>query len=355
MDGYGSLKEIRAEVARGYAQRRLQAERQAEQHQDEIFRRFPELARLERAIGIAGAQLLVAGMTPDGAAAAERTWSALKEEKSRLLDDLGLKADYAEPRYACPNCADTGYSGGRRCACYAREIQPFLRAYYHLDVLQEMTFERYDPQVFDPHPEQPGGPSQRAYMLRLKELSEQWVADFIKNKRAGQPEAIPDNLLFSGPTGTGKTWLAGCIANALSAANIMVFYQPATQLFDLIQTYRKLKQTFSPDPDELEEAEWLYQSLRTVDLLIIDDIGTEHARADERLAEWLELLRARLGGGRRTLLSTNLDTASIKGMYDERVSSRLLGHFRMIRFWGKDARLFQKMQSHRSNEGKATE
>jgi DNA replication protein DnaC len=334
-----TLKEIRALVAEQYTARREAAEAAAEQTVARVWSVHPELAALEKKIGIAGAELLGASASGTGLVEAQARLTSLREDKARLLTKLGVDPDYNRPRFSCAQCEDTGYSSGVRCACYHSHLEPYLRVYYHLDGLSDMTFANFDESVFNPLVEEGGKSSQRDYMARLRDVMSQWVDDFVRARKTGKSADLPDNLLFVGPTGTGKTWLAGSVANALLAQNIIVFYQTAPQILSLTRNYHKLKATFSPDPDELEEAEWLYDTLLTADLLIVDDLGTEHATPGERLSEWLNLINARASAERRTLISTNLDLTALHSMYDERLMSRLLGNFRLIPFWGKDVRL----------------
>lgn len=335
------LKDIRSAIARDYAERRRKAEQNSAEYLSALYTRYPELAAAEQAVKAAAADVLTAKIGGTGEEEAGRKLEQARERKARLLKTLQLTDDYDLPEYSCMNCQDTGYRGMKRCSCYQRHLDPYLRAYYHLDALKDYTFANFDSSVFNDVPKEAGTYSQRRYMERMKEYMLAWAQDLanVLGPQAQKDAALPDNLLLLGPTGTGKTYIAGSIANAVLEREIEVFYQSAPQALDLIRNYNKLRRTFSPDPEELAESSWLYERLMDVQLLIIDDLGTEAVDSAERLSEWLNLLNARQSDSKRTIISSNLNQSQLKQMYDERLVSRLLGNFSVIPFWGDDVRM----------------
>lgn len=67
-----------------------------------------------------------------------------------------------------------------------------------------------------------------------------------------------------------------------------------------------------------------FQRLARVGRLVIDDVGTEYQdQKDRYLATFGELLDARFGNKRATLLTTNLTPEVFKERYGERMASRL--------------------------------
>ena len=83
-----------------------------------------------------------------------------------------------------------------------------------------------------------------------------------------------------------------------------------------------------------------------VELLIIDDLGTEKQIAT-RYEEMLEILNTREMHGRKrpckTIITTNMTPQNLFDTYGERVASRILGTFDVLRFCGDDIRLKRKM------------
>ena len=142
------------------------------------------------------------------------------------------------------------------------------------------------------------------------------------------------NLLFTGKTGLGKTFLSSCIANELLKQGKTVLYQTASVMLDTIIDYRFGKSNVSKD---------IYDHLLNVDLLIIDDLGTEGTN-QMKLVELFNILNSRLlntNKGTKTIISTNLSLQTIFENYDERIASRIVGNYDICYFFGEDIRFIQ--------------
>ena len=83
------------------------------------------------------------------------------------------------------------------------------------------------------------------------------------------------------------------------------------------------------------------QSLLTVDLLVIDDLGTETMNS-MKFTELYKIINTRLlnqnGKITKTIISTNLDLQGLFNTYDERIVSRFIGNYNIYRFFGDDIR-----------------
>lgn len=147
------------------------------------------------------------------------------------------------------------------------------------------------------------------------------------------------NLLFIGQTGLGKTFMCNSIAIELLEKGIPVLYLSAPEIFN------KLSMRYSNDELERERSKELSQLVEEVELLIIDDLGTEKQTA-ARYTELLEILNARELRSRKdvckTIISTNLEPSDIYQYYGERVASRLIGDYNLLYFVGDDIRLKRK-------------
>ena len=76
-----------------------------------------------------------------------------------------------------------------------------------------------------------------------------------------------------------------------------------------------------------------------MNLLIIDDLGTENLTA-AKLTELFTILNTRLLNPKtKTIISSNLDLEDIKRIYDERILSRIIGNYCICKFFGDDIRL----------------
>jgi DNA replication protein DnaC len=130
----------------------------------------------------------------------------------------------------------------------------------------------------------------------------------------------------------GKTFLSSCIANELLNRGKTVLYQTAPVMLDTIMDFRFGKETTSKD---------IYENLLNVDLLIIDDLGTEYMNT-MKFSELFNILNTRLLNSNqkitKTIISTNLSLQDLFSCYDERIVSRIVGNYHICYFFGDDIR-----------------
>ena len=97
------------------------------------------------------------------------------------------------------------------------------------------------------------------------------------------------------------------------------------------------------NPDELSSAVSVIKYINSVDLLIIDDLGTEFI-TQFTAAALFDLINTRLINNKSTVISTNLDFDSMEKLYSSRFTSRILGDFKIMIITGGDLRkqMFEK-------------
>ena len=106
-------------------------------------------------------------------------------------------------------------------------------------------------------------------------------------------------------------------------------------MLDMIIDYRFNRNNISKD---------IYDYLLNVDLLIIDDLGTEGPN-QIKLVELFNIINSRLLNTKKitkTIISTNLSLQQLFETYDERIVSRLVGNYNICYFFGEDIRFFNK-------------
>ena len=85
----------------------------------------------------------------------------------------------------------------------------------------------------------------------------------------------------------------------------------------------------------------IYKSVLESDLLIIDDLGTESLNS-MKLSEFFTILNTRIlnlnNKITKTIISTNLNINDIFKNYEERIGSRIAGHYDIYYFFGDDLR-----------------
>lgn len=85
----------------------------------------------------------------------------------------------------------------------------------------------------------------------------------------------------------------------------------------------------------------IYKSILETDLLIIDDLGTESLNS-MKLSELFTIINTRIlnlnNKITKTIISTNLNINDIFRNYEERIGSRIVGHYDLYYFIGEDLR-----------------
>lgn len=152
-----------------------------------------------------------------------------------------------------------------------------------------------------------------------------------KNDCVRFTESFPSDksLIMSGDVGTGKTLLASAIVDAL-----VDDYR--CEIVKVIELVRSLKATWSKDSKETEEE--LIRYFVGLDLLILDEVGTQFGSDTEKLFVF-DIIDGRYQDMKQTVLISNLDIDGIKDAIGERCVDRLReGGGMMIAFDWKSLR-----------------
>ena len=95
---------------------------------------------------------------------------------------------------------------------------------------------------------------------------------------------------------------------------------------------------------EEEEYSSFYDDVLNVDLLVIDDLGTEFATSLVS-SQIFNIINERMVNSRSTIISTNLTPDRIKEQYSDRVLSRLTDEFEFLTLTGDDIRIKKRFMS----------
>ena len=292
-----------------------------------VYARCPRIEEIERELSHTMAKLIASGLRrgsdPRPAIAALREENLrLQGERARLLTQLGYPADYLEEKPNCPRCGDSGFAGGEVCAClrdyYAREQNRELSEMLDLGT---QSFETFDFDCYSAVPDGELGISPRENMERVYDVCQDYAHEF--SPRSG-------NLLLSGGTGLGKTFLSASIARVVSGGGHSVVYDTAGHIFSRFEA-----QKFGREDGEDAEND-VARALRC-DLLILDDLGTELTTSFVQSAVY-QLVNTRLITGKKTIISTNLSPDELERRYGASVRSRLQGEYQLLLFFGEDIR-----------------
>ena len=256
-----------------------------------VYTKCPRIEEIDRELSHTMAKIIASGLRrgtdPRPAIEALREENLnLQQEKRLLLTRLGLPGDYLEEKPKCSRCNDTGFLGSEVCSC--------LRGYYAKEQNKELSglldlgsqcFENFNFDYYSSVPDSDLGVSPRTNMERVYDICQDYAHEF--SPKSG-------NLLLTGGTGLGKTFLSASIARVVSRA-------------------------------------------LGCDLLILDDLGTELMTSFVHSAMY-QIVNTRLITGKKTVISTNLSPDELGRRYGAPVLSRLQGEYQMLLFFGEDIR-----------------
>lgn len=250
----------------------------------------------------------------------------LQTEKELLLVYNKYPKDYLSNIYKCKLCSDTGYIENTKCNCLKQKL---MNKYYNLsnitDVLNVENFDNFDFRFYSDEVDPMSNISPKEKIKAIYKTSTKFVSNFGKEF---------SNLLFYGNAGLGKTFLCNCIAKDILDKGIPVLYMTANQLFKTIEQERFNR-------DEMDNPFEQINMFYTVDLLIIDDLGTEVSTIVTQ-SELFNIINSRILSSKPTIISTNLAPKDFGERYSERIISRFEGSYELIKFIGDDIRRKKK-------------
>ncbi len=294
--------------------------------EDEVRRMAPEFAQVEAQLASGGTALARCVLNGDGdISVIRRHIEGAQEEKKRILTRLNLPENYLDEIHSCKKCRDTGFDeNGRRCDCLKSMILKHIGINSNMtESMKNQTFENFDFSLFAKQPDIKG----RSVLEAVKntvERAKKFAVDFKQNK---------SNIFIYGNAGTGKTYLSSCIANKALELGNSVYYQSA---FSLLEMFDKLK--FGRyDESDAERFENAAKYVYDVDLLIIDDLGTEFVSV-YTTAVLFDIIKTRIDMGKSTVISSNIGLSKINEIYGARITSRIEGSYEIYAFLGQDLR-----------------
>ena len=228
-----------------------------------------------------------------------------EKELKALIKKLGYDENALIPQFYCAKCHDTGYVGDAACDCLQTEMRKLIVAESNV-VNGEFIF------------------------ANSTEKTKHNLAVYKKAREVCHDGKT--NILLTGNTGSGKTYLlTACVNECVELGKSVLFV-----------TAYSLNATFlNAHLEGVETRQAILDNLIDVDVLAIDDLGTENVYKNVTAEYFFSVLNERIARKKQTFISTNLTLNDIRERYDERIFSRLVDQHTtfVAQLVGKDKRL----------------
>ena len=325
-------KIMRRAIARMEADKQRRAEEFARRREN-LYRAEPRLQTIEQQLRSTMSKIITGalqhGTDPLPAIRVIRDENLdLQRQRAELLLAMGYPMDYLEEKAACDKCNDSGFCGDKVCTC--------LQKYYNaqqkkeLSQLLDLGNQSFDTFSLDWYPTRVNeriGRSPREHMEQVFEVCSNFARHF--EKKGG-------NLLLTGATGTGKTFLSACIAREVTERGFSVVYDTAAAIFRVMEN-----EYFHRGEEDNTDA---VERFLRCDLLIMDDLGTELTTAFVQSALY-RIINTRLTAGKSTVISTNLSPDELYERYTAQIFSRIEGEYEILPCLGDDIRLLKRQKT----------
>lgn len=211
-----------------------------------------------------------------------------KKQLQAILATYNMTEEDLKPHYHCPHCNDAGYINGAICSCLEQEICKLITAESNV-INGNFTF------------------------ANSTENSRHNLAVYKAAKQACA--SGKGNLLLTGNTGSGKTYLLSACVNDVITQNKSVLFTTAYTLNSMF---------LDAHLADLKTNQSILDTLTDVDVLAIDDLGTEIVYKNVTAEYLFVVINERIARNKQTFISTNLTLADLRERYDERLFSRLV-------------------------------
>jgi DNA replication protein DnaC len=309
-------------------QRRRQAIAENQAAKLRLYDKLPRLAEIERELAQTGVTavreiLAAGGDTKNRIDALKKQNLELQAERVELLVSNRYPPEILSVNYFCHMCKDTGYVGDEICDCFRTLLREeacktanagsplplFTFSSFNLDFYPDRYLDKY-------------GVSIKKNMENVFLYCKNYARNFNSQN---------SSLLMLGKTGLGKTHLALSIANSVIEKGYGVIYDTAQNIF------MKLEDEYF----RRSERKYTF-SVFDCDLLIIDELPDFVSQYS--VNTFYNIINTRMLKHLPIIVSTNLSEKEIEARYGERIFSRLIGEFELLKFFGNDIRQLKLQQ-----------
>lgn len=315
-------------------------------HIEEVENKIPEIAILRSKLNSVGKEIVAVSMGNQMGLKSKideirNTNQQIQNRIEQLLTLNGYDKDYLKVKYSCPLCKDTGFKKDAQglelneycdCLISMAKILTAKQINQNLDI-NRFTFENFDLNK-STRIDMPKYTDTSINLHEHMRKNIEFLKDYCNNFQITSP-----SILIYGKTGLGKTHISMAIANELIKKGFSVIYKSSGDLFSQIAD-----ENFSYNHENSANRETL-DAILSVDLLIIDDLGTEMENNRFYKSILYNILNTRYLKMLPILINTNCNLMDLNQRYDERILSRILS-YKNIEFLGRDYREVQGLQTN---------
>ncbi len=292
------FSQIDKELQMEFARKKVNAEKLASRNLTRAFANpiYKKLDKLERQLVL---EISRCNARSSSHKNLKENLSTIRQEKSNVLKSLKMTENDLKPKYECKKCLDTGFVGGAKCQCYKDKRNKKIIETFGVLINEDCTFENFDTSICK-------SKTHAENLQKLSKILQKWAEKYPKNDK--------NNIVISGKTGVGKTYLTSCLANKFLANERSVCFVSA---FDMNEAFLKYHTTF-----DKTKSSWLAPFVES-DILFIDDLGAEPLLKNVTRNYLYLVLSEREMFHKPVVITTNFLPMDLLARYDERIYSRL--------------------------------
>ncbi|GAB6151695.1 ATP-binding protein [Desulfosporosinus burensis] len=217
--------------------------------------------------------------------------------------------------FECSICQDRGIflEGDLAYPCDCMKTKKRENQFRHARISRELMKCRFEKFRFDYYTQEIEDQTHREGATRAFNASQRFVEDCLQN-----PHGL--GIMFTGPVGSGKTFLAAAIANKLIESKLQVLFLIVPDLLD------ELRATYKSEINELD----LLDTARTIPILILDDLGA-HNYTDWTRNRLYSIINYRMNEQLPTVITSNLSLDEMEEYIGVRTTSRIIQCSRIFR------------------------